>query len=123
LRCNKRRNEIIMSGFKKIVTALVVVFIVIQFIQPARNKSGQALPADFAKIYQVSANVERILQNACYDCHSNSTIYLWYSNIQPIAWMMARHIKNGKGKLNFSDFGSNSTRKQIGKLKGIANQI
>ncbi len=112
-----------MSRIKKIALATGIVIIAIQFMQPARNKSGQVLRADFARIYPVPANVQSILQNACYDCHSNNTRYPWYSNIQPMAWMMARHIKNGKAKLNFSDFGSNSTRKQISKLKGISNQI
>jgi len=112
-----------MNLLKKIITASGLVFIAIQFIQPAHNKSRQALPADFAKIYQIPANLQGILQNACYDCHSNNTSYPWYSNIQPMAWMMARHIKNGKEALNFSDFGINSTRKQISKLKGIANQV
>ena len=112
-----------MNLFKKIILASGVVFIAIQFIQPARNKSGQALSTDFAKIYSLPANVDAVLQSACYDCHSNNTNYPWYFNIQPMARVMARHIKNGKEKLNFSDFGSNSTRKQISKLKEIANQI
>ena len=63
------------------------------------------------------------MPNSSYDWHSNNTSCLLYANIQPIAWMMARHIKNGKEKLNFSDFGINSTRRQISKLKEIANQI
>jgi len=112
-----------MKPIKKIVLAFGIVFIAIQFIQPAHNKSGQVLPTDFAKIYEVPDSVKNVLQNACYDCHSNNTSYPWYSNIQPMAWLMARHIKNGKEKLNFSDFGSNSTRKQISKLKEIVNQI
>ncbi len=112
-----------MSNLRKVILVVGLLFIAIQFIQPAHNKNEQALPTDFAKIYQLPANVERILQNACYDCHSNNTSYPWYSNIQPMASMMARHIKNGKEKLNFSDFGSNSPRKQISKLKEIANQI
>ncbi len=120
---SKRRDQIIMSRFKKILLALFIVFIAIQFIQPVHNKSGQVLPTDFAKIYQIPANMEVILQNACYDCHSNNTNYLWYSNIQPIGWMMTRHIKNGKEKLNFSDFGTNTTRKQISKLKEITNEV
>ncbi len=112
-----------MKPIKKIVLAVGILFIAIQFIQPAHNKSGQVLPTDFAKIYSLPASVEGILQNACYDCHSNNTNYPWYSNIQPMAWIMASHIKNGKEKLNFSDFGSNITRKQISKLKEIVNQI
>jgi hypothetical protein len=112
-----------MGRIKKILLALLIVFIAIQFIQPGHNKNGQVPPTDFAKVLVAPNNVQTLLQNACYDCHSNNTSYPWYANIQPMAWLMASHIKNGKAKLNFSDFGSNSNRKQISKLKGIANQI
>lgn len=107
----------------KILLALLIVIVAIQFIQPARNKSGQVLPTDFAKVFVVPNNVQTLLQNSCYDCHSNNTVYPWYSDFQPMAWMMASHINNGKEMLNFSSFGSNTTRKQISKLKEIANQI
>ncbi len=112
-----------MSLKKKILLLFVAVFLAIQFIIPAHNKSGQVLPTDFAKVFTAPANVQSTLQNACYDCHSNNTNYPWYSNIQPMAWVMARHISKGKAKLNFSGFGSNTTRKQISKLKEILNQI
>ena len=112
-----------MKSIKKIALVLVIVFVAIQFIQPAHNKSGQVLPTDFTIVYTVPPNVQTILQNACTDCHSNNTNYPWYSNIQPMAWIMKRHIDNGKEKLNFSEFGSYSSRRQISKLKGIANQI
>ncbi len=36
---------------------------------------------------------------------------------------MDTHVKEGKEELNFSEFGSYSTRSQINKLKGIANSI
>ena len=112
-----------MKWLKKIVISSGVVFVAIQFIQPARNKSAQVFPADFSAVYKVPSNVQSIFQNACYDCHSNNTHYPWYSHIQPGAWIMANHIKKGKAKLNFSEFGSNSTRKQISKLKEIFDQI
>ncbi|MBK7883422.1 MAG: heme-binding domain-containing protein [Chitinophagaceae bacterium] len=112
-----------MSRIKKILLALLVVFIAIQFIQPAHNKSKELLATDFNKLFAVPDTVTAILQNACYDCHSNNSGYPWYSNIQPMAWMMARHIKNGKEELNFNEFGSYTSRRQISKLMGIANQI
>ncbi|HYM93354.1 MAG TPA: heme-binding domain-containing protein [Chitinophagaceae bacterium] len=112
-----------MKRLKKIAIALCVVIIVIQFIQPAHNKSVQVFPADFSTVYKLPVNIQSIFQNACYDCHSNNTSYPWYSNIQPVAWMMARHIKKGKAKLNFNEFGKNSIRKQISKLKEIYNQV
>lgn len=103
--------------------ALAVPLIAIQFIQPARNKSVQVLPAEFGNLYTVPDSVKPILQNACYDCHSNNTNYPWYTSIQPVGWIMAKHIKKGKEYLNFSEFGNYTNRRQISKLKSIINQI
>jgi hypothetical protein len=108
---------------KKIMLAISIVFIVIQFIQPAHNKGGQLLVSDISKAVNISDSVQTILINACYDCHSNNTNYPWYVYIQPTGWFMAKHIKNGKEELNFSEFGSYSPRRQISKLDGIANSI
>lgn len=102
---------------------LLTVFILIQFIRPARNNSGQVLRTDVTKIIHVPANVLNVFQKACYDCHSNNTRYPWYVNVQPVAWMLASHIKNGKENLNFSEFGSYSPRKQANKLRAIAKTM
>ncbi len=112
-----------MTVKKKIVIGLFIGFIAIQFIQPARNKSNSILPTDIEKIVAVPANVSGILKTSCNDCHSNNTQYPWYSSIQPGAWIMASHIKNGKAMLNFSQFGELSNRKQQSKLQELINQL
>lgn len=112
-----------MKYIKKIILALLIVFVAIQFIQPAHNKSEQVLATDFANIYSIPDSVQTILQAACYDCHSNNTNYPWYANIQPMAWVMADHIKKGKEDLNFSEFDKYARRRKISKLKSIGNQI
>ena len=112
-----------MRWVKKILLAILVVIIVIQFIQPARNKSGQVLSSDISKLYSIPAPVQSVLKNACYDCHSNNTNYPWYSNIQPGGWWLASHIRGGKAELNFSEFGDYSSRKQRSKLNSIAKTI
>lgn len=112
-----------MILFKKISLVLIIILVIIQFIQPVRNQYGQVLDTDISKTVSVPENVQTILKYSCYDCHSNTTHYPWYFNIQPMAWLMARHIKNGKEKLNFSEFGSYTKRRQESKLKSIAKQI
>jgi hypothetical protein len=112
-----------MRILKKILLVLLIVFVAIQFIQPARNTNGQILPTDISKTVYVPENVQQILRTSCYDCHSNNTNYPWYNYVQPTAWILANHIKHGKKDLNFSDFGSYPTRKQQSKLKAIADQI
>lgn len=112
-----------MKLIKRIGLAILIVLIAIQFIRPARNKTGQESPADITKVYSVPAKVHLALQSACYDCHSNNTEYPWYANIQPLAWWLANHIKHGKKELNFNEFGTYSDRRQLSKLKGIAHSI
>lgn len=112
-----------MKALKKILLLLVVLFIAIQFIRPARNKSSEVLPIDISETIQVPGNVLAVLKTSCYDCHSNNTRYPWYVNIQPMGWMMAKHIKKGKEDLNFSEFGSYSKRKQFNKLRAIESSI
>lgn len=112
-----------MIRIKKVLLATGIVFIAIQFIQPAKNISSQVSATDISKTIPVPDNVQVILVNACYDCHSNNTNYPWYAYIQPVGWLLGSHIADAKGKLNFNEFGNLSSRRQISKLDGIANSI
>jgi hypothetical protein len=99
------------------------VLVGIQFIQPSRNSSQQILAEDFSNVYDVPANVRRLLKIACYDCHSNNTNYPWYAAVQPVAWLLDCDVRDGKDKLNFSEFGTYSGRLRVSKLRGINNGI
>jgi len=112
-----------MNRAKKILLGLLMVLILIQFIQPARNKSSELSSTDIKKTFSIPENVQLVLQISCYDCHSNNTNYPWYSRIQPFGWLLAKHIKNGKAELNFNEFSSYSLRRQISKLNGIGNSV
>ena len=98
---------------------LIVAFIIIQFFRPAKNRSVGISNNDITKLYTVPADVQSILKTSCYDCHSNNTIYPWYSYIQPVAWWLNGHIKDGKRGLNFSEFAGYRIRKQYKRLEDI----
>ncbi|MGX5684229.1 heme-binding domain-containing protein [Chryseobacterium cucumeris] len=109
---------------KSIFLGFVLIFLLIQIIQPARNIDyGQVPSTDISKVYKVPDNVQFVLRQSCYDCHSNSTHYPFYSYIQPLGYYIEKHIKNGKEELNFNEWGSYSQRKQANKLESVANQI
>ncbi len=112
-----------MSRFKKIIVALLIVFIAIQFVQPAHNTSGQVLATDITKVFFVPDSLQMLLKTACYDCHSNNTNYPFYAYIQPLGWLLNSHIQKGKKQLNFNNFGSLPKRRQASKLKSIVSQI
>ena len=50
------------------------------------------------------AAVDALLRAACYDCHSNETRWPWYARVAPASWLLARHVKEGRHELNFSDW-------------------
>jgi hypothetical protein len=109
---------------KKIFVLGLIIFLLMQFYQPARNLDyGRVLPTHFKKVYAVPSNVKNILQTSCYDCHSNNTEYPWYSYVQPVRMFLDNHINEGKDNLNFSEFGNYSRRKQLSKLDEIVKQI
>ncbi len=41
---------------------------------------------------------------ACFDCHSNQTVWPWYSNIAPVSWLIQRDVDRGRLALNFTDW-------------------
>lgn len=112
-----------MKRTKVVLLTLFALFLIIQLIRPVRNERGQAPEADISSLYEMPEQVNGIFRRACYDCHSNSTIYPWYANIQPLGWWLAEHIREGKEELNFNEFGTYSLRKQKSKLKSIAGSI
>lgn len=112
-----------MKVLKKISIALLIAFIGIQFIPTTQNQSSDIQETDIVKNFHAPEKIENIFKTSCYDCHSNNTNYPWYNKIQPLAWFLEDHIKEGKSELNFSEFGSYSKRRQKSKFKSIASQI
>lgn len=108
---------------KKAGIILLLLIIVIQFIQPAKNNSTAILTTDITQAINVPEDVLNVLKVSCYDCHSNNTVAPWYSNIQPVGWWLNNHVKEGKSKLNFSEFGSYTPKKANHKLEEIAEMI
>lgn len=46
-----------------------------------------------------------LAKRACFDCHSNETVWPWYANIAPVSWLVQRDVEQGRKKMNFSDWG------------------
>ncbi len=105
-----------------ILIVLIIIFIGIQFFRPPKNLSGDRTN-DIALKYTIPIDVDTLLHNACYNCHSNKTNYPWYEAVQPVAWWLASHVKDGKQRLNFSNFTSRRIAFQNKKFKDIIENV
>lgn len=106
-----------------IFIALIVILVVIQFFQPSMNVSPAYSGHRITDAYQVPKETESLLENACYDCHSNNSKPMWYMRIQPVGWWISNHINEGKEELNFDEFGTYSPRRQYRKFEEIIDQV
>lgn len=102
---------------------LVGIFLIIQFFRPQKNSNAVDATKQIASVYSVPNEVNAILKKACYDCHSNNTVYPWYSNIQPVAWWLNDHIEDGKKEINFDEFASYKLRRQYHKMEEVIEQV
>lgn len=108
----------------KAATALLILFILMQCYQPKQGAGAtEEEPQSIEAVYKIPGQVAGILERSCYDCHSNTTDYPWYSYVQPVGWWLEGHISEGKEELNFSTFGTYSKRRQASKLESVAGQV
>ncbi|MBE0679276.1 MAG: heme-binding domain-containing protein [Bacteroidales bacterium] len=112
-----------MKSAKVLVIVLVLGFIVIQFIPPGIPGSKPEDDNNIVKSGLLSDHVTGLLRKSCFDCHTDQTELPWYSGLAPVSWLLADHINEGKSHLNFSEWGSYSTREKIGKLEDIKDEI
>jgi hypothetical protein len=110
---------------KKIRTiswVLLVALVAIQFIQPKKNL-GEVTSDHLFNQEKVPVEVQTILKNSCFDCHSNHTNYLWYHQIAPVSWLVSSDIKDGKKEVNFSEWGQIDVVDKIGDLDDICKEV
>jgi hypothetical protein len=112
-----------MKILKLIAIIALVAFAGIQFVPTERNQNYTVPSTDFMLVNTVPEAIQNKLQVSCYDCHSNNTQYPWYNKVQPVAWLLEEHIKEGKAELNFNEWDSLSNRRKKSKLRSIIKQI
>lgn len=105
------------------LSIIVVLIIAIQFFQPEKNMSKENLKGEIVFQMEIPKNVKKKIVNACYDCHSNTTHYPFYGKIAPVSWMLGRHIREGKARLNFSEWAGYDRRQQLKLLTEICEVI
>ncbi|MGD9563955.1 MAG: heme-binding domain-containing protein [Pyrinomonadaceae bacterium] len=117
----KGRN--IKKVIKIVVMLAAAAFVSAQFIRPTFVNPPLVAGAPIEDSVQVPAEVQMVLSRSCNDCHSNKTLYPWYSQISPFSWFLAGHIEDGRAQLNFSEWNTYSAKKKAHKLEEISEMV
>jgi len=89
---------------KRAAAAIVVVLAAAQLVRPARANP----PTDPSRTIQAQRGtppeLAAVLARSCRDCHSNGTVWPWYSQVAPVSWLMASGVSKGRQAVNFSEW-------------------
>lgn len=96
----------------------IVVFLLIQLVPYGRDHTN---PPVVSEPNWDSQQTRDLAKRACFDCHSNETIWPWYSNVAPISWLVYRDVAEGRQRFNFSEW-QTSYLKDAGEFTEIINE-
>ena len=83
---------------KKTAIFTIIFLISIQFISVDKTNP----PVDENISLKAPQEIMQLLKKGCYDCHSNETKWPYYSDIAPVSFFVASHVKKGREAMNFS---------------------
>src|SRR5436190_10983733 len=96
----------------QIALVLLALFAAAQLVRPARtNPPTDPRHTIGAQVGTISPLVP-VLDRSCRDCHSNATVWPWYTEVAPPSWLMARGVSEGRKAVNFSEWSTYSPSQQ-----------
>ena len=93
-----------MKRLKQGAILVLLIFAAAQLVRPDRTNP----PTDASRTIQAqvgtASGLAAILDRSCGDCHSNNTVWPWYTQISPVSWLIASGVAEGRKVLNFSEW-------------------
>ncbi len=83
------------------VAALVILFLALQWGPYGRRPDNP--PVRMEPRWN-SPGTRALAVRACFDCHSNETVWPWYASVAPLSWLLRRDVVEGRRELNFSEW-------------------
>ena len=102
---------------------LLIILVLLQFIPSGFQNNPYAPEDDFFEHYLAPEDIKSMIKNSCYDCHSQETNNPWYNKVAPVKFWITNHIKAGRGKLDFSNWGTYTKKRQDHKIEESIDMI
>jgi hypothetical protein len=116
-------EEITLKILKWAILVVAILFVISQFIRPAMTNPPVDETRTLSARLTVPQDVTNILERSCQDCHSNKTVWPWYSQVAPVSWLLVSDVNEGRRHLNFSDWASYDTTRAPRKLDQMCEQV
>jgi|SRR5687767_15440234 len=82
-------------------TAVAVVLVAIQLVPYGRDHRN---PPVTQEPRWDRPETRALAMRACFDCHSNETVWPWYTYVAPVSWLTQYDVDEGRRTLNYSEW-------------------
>ena len=89
---------------KRVLLGLLVFLVVGQVIRLPRTNPPIDPKREIGATIPLTPAVAEIFDRSCNDCHSNRTVWLWYSGVAPASWLIFYDVHEGRQRMNFSEW-------------------
>jgi Haem-binding domain len=93
---------------KQASVVFVAVFAAAQLVRPERANPATDPSRTIQAHVGTRSGLAAVLDRSCRDCHSNGTVWPWYTQVAPVSWLMASGVAKGRHAVNFSEWGTYS---------------
>ena len=90
---------------------------------PVRPVAPSDPAAAFEAVVKPPAHAASVVARSCRDCHSNQTVWPWYSAVAPASWLVARDVREGRAHLNFSEWNIYGAEMSRLRMKAICEEV
>jgi hypothetical protein len=97
---------------KQTAVVFVVVVAAAQLVRPDRTNPATDSSRTIHAHLSTASQLTSVLDRSCGDCHSNETVWRWYTNVAPVSWLMAYGVAKGRSAVNFSEWAAYSPEQQ-----------
>lgn len=108
---------------KKLILVVLAVFFLIQFIPADLPAVIEVNDKDIITNNSLPDDISILIRETCYDCHSNETVYPWYSYVAPVSFLVSQDIRMGREHLNFSEWESLSKLDKAEVLDDLVEEV
>ncbi len=102
------------------MSLLAVSSVAVHPFGSVKESERQAVSAGGLKM---PPEIAAVLKRSCMDCHSNRTVWPWYSYVAPMSWMVERDVRRGRDEMNLSEWNQYGFNQQEKLLADIASAV
>jgi cytochrome c len=109
--------------WRSILLVLIILMVIGSFIHPFGNVKAVRSDQPLLQGISLPPDVSSVIRRSCADCHSEQTVWPWYSYIAPSSWLVESDVAGGRDHFNMSHWEKLNSEDRQQVLSKVASMV